>query len=220
MTSPISRERLRRLVEKVLDEFSSPDSGGQEAPDESPYGAGSTVSGPFSSAASFSPVPGPQGGNPSSRPGMDRRVAIGSDHGGFALKKRLKEVLAELGYEAIDVGTDSPQSCDYPDFAVKVGRQVQAGACHFGVMIDGAGIGSAMALNKMKGIRAATVHNEATAVNSREHNDANVLVLGSGQIHSGHAARLLRIWLRTGHAGGRHARRVEKINALDERHFE
>jgi len=151
---------------------------------------------------------------------MDRRVAIGSDHGGFALKKRLKEVLAELGYEAIDVGTDSPQSCDYPDFAVKVGRQVQAGACHFGVMIDGAGIGSAMALNKMKGIRAATVHNEATAVNSREHNDANVLVLGSGQIHSGHAARLLRIWLRTGHAGGRHARRVEKINALDERHFE
>ncbi len=148
--------------------------------------------------------------------GVERRVAIGSDHGGFALKRRLVEALRELGYEPIDVGTDSTDSCDYPDYAVKVGRQIQSGACRFGVMIDGAGIGSAMALNKMKGIRAATVHNEATAVNSREHNDANVLVLGSGQVHPGHAVRLLRIWLRTPHAGGRHARRVEKINALDE----
>jgi len=152
-------------------------------------------------------------GEPSS---AARRIAIGSDHGGFALKRRLKEVLLELGYEPVDVGTDSEQSCDYPDYAIQVGRQVQARACRFGVMIDGAGIGSAMALNKMKGIRAATVHNEATAINSREHNDANVLVLGSGQIHPGHAARLLRIWLRTQHAGGRHARRVAKINALDD----
>jgi ribose 5-phosphate isomerase B len=142
-------------------------------------------------------------------------VAVGSDHGGFALKRRLIEVLAELGHEAVDVGTHDTASCDYPDFAVAVGRQVQAGRCRFGLMIDGAGIGSAMALNKMAGIRAATVHNEATAVNSREHNDANVLVLGSGQMHPGHAARILRIWLRTEHAGGRHAKRVAKIDALD-----
>jgi ribose 5-phosphate isomerase B len=149
------------------------------------------------------------------QPGAARRVAIGSDHGGFTLKRRLIEMLGELGYEAVDVGTHSPASCDYPDFAIEVGRQIQGGACRLGVMIDGAGIGSAMALNKMRGIRAATVHNEATAVNSREHNDANVLVLGSAQIHAGHACSILRVWLKTEHAGGRHAKRVAKIDALD-----
>jgi len=149
------------------------------------------------------------------RPSGERRVAIGSDHGGFALKRTLKELLIELGYQAIDVGTHSTASCDYPDFAIKVGERVRSGDCRLGIMIDGAGIGSAMALNKMCGIRAATVHSEATAVNSREHNDANVLVLGSAQIHPGHAKRITRIWLSTEHAGGRHARRVDKINALD-----
>ena len=143
------------------------------------------------------------------------KVAIGSDHAGYKAKQRAIEALRELGAEVDDVGTHSEASCDYPDYAIEVGRRVQGGACRLGVMIDGAGIGSAMALNKMKGIRAATVHNEATAVNSREHNDANVLVLGSAQIHAGHACSILRVWLKTEHAGGRHAKRVAKIDALD-----
>lgn len=149
------------------------------------------------------------------QPGAERRVAIGADHGGFPLKEGLKELLAELKWEVLDVGTHSTQACDYPDLAVKVGQALQQGRCRLGIMIDGAGIGSAMALNKLAGIRAATVHSEATARNSREHNDANVLVLGSAQMHAGHARRITRIWLATEHAGGRHAKRVEKINALD-----
>jgi ribose 5-phosphate isomerase B len=143
------------------------------------------------------------------------RVAIGSDHGGFDLKRRLKELLLELGHRPVDVGTHAPASCDYPDFARKVGEAVRGGKAQLGIMIDGAGIGSAMVLNKMPGIRAATVHSEATAVNSRAHNDANVLVLGSMQMHPGHAARITRIWLQTPHEGGRHARRVSKIDAMD-----
>lgn len=194
----ISREQVRQLVEQALDEFAPGTPSVLEA------------------RASKPGAPKPGTIHPGVlKPGAAKRVAIGSDHGGFALKRRLKEVLAEAGYEAVDVGTHSQQSCDYPDFAIKVGQQVQAGACRFGVMIDGAGIGSAMALNKMRGVRAATVHNEATATNSREHNDANVLVLGSAQIHPGHASRILKIWLRTDHSGGRHARRVAKIDALD-----
>jgi ribose 5-phosphate isomerase B len=196
----ISRDQVRRLVEQILDDFAPPSAGALT----SPVTPGRATD------------PQPLAGTPCAlKPGAAKRVAIGSDHGGFALKRRLKEILAELGYEAVDVGTHSEQSCDYPDFAIKVGQQIQAGACRFGVMIDGAGIGSAMALNKMRGVRAATVHNEATASNSREHNDANVLVLGSAQIHPGHASRILRIWLRTDHSGGRHARRVAKIDALD-----
>ena len=152
---------------------------------------------------------------PRSDAASTRCVAIGSDHGGFDLKRRLLELLGELGVEAVDCGTYSASSCDYPDFAVAVGRAVQSGRCGLGIMIDGAGIGSAMALNKLPGIRAATVHSEATAVNSREHNDANVLVLGSLQMNPGHARRIVRIWLATPHAGGRHALRVDKINALD-----
>ncbi len=144
------------------------------------------------------------------------RVAIGSDHGGFDLKRQLCELLRERGFVPVDVGTDDRKSCDYPDFAWKVGDAVRRGRARWGIMIDGAGIGSAMTLNKMRGIRAATVHNEATAVNSRAHNDANVLVLGAAQMHPGHARRITRIWLETPHAGGRHARRVEKINRLDQ----
>jgi ribose 5-phosphate isomerase B len=148
-------------------------------------------------------------------PGSERRVAIGADHGGYELKCRLVELLVELGYEPYDVGTYSQEPVDYPDLAVKVARSVARREAWRGIMIDGAGLGSAMAANKIPGVRAATCHNEATAVNSREHNDANVLVLGSGQVNRGLARRLVRIWLRTEFAGGRHARRVDKIKALD-----
>lgn len=152
---------------------------------------------------------------PELAPGAERRVAIGADHGGYQLKCVLVELLQELGLEPYDVGTDSTGSVDYPDFALKVARAVARGEAHRGIMIDGAGIGSAMAANKVLGVRAATCHNETTVVNSREHNNANVLVLGSGQVNRGLAQRMVRIWLRTPFGGGRHQRRVDKIDALD-----
>lgn len=143
------------------------------------------------------------------------RVALGADHGGYALKESLKSVLAELGAEVEDVGTHSMDAVDYPDFAVAVARRVAEGACSVGIVIDAAGLGSCMAANKIRGVRAATCHDEASARNSREHNNANVLVLGARVLNRGHARRLVRTWLQTPFAGGRHARRVGKIDALD-----
>ncbi len=151
----------------------------------------------------------------SPKPGAEKRVAIGADHGGYELKCRLMDLLGELGYEPYDLGTHGPEAVDYPDYAVKVARTVARGEAWRGIMIDGAGIGSAMAANKVPGVRAATCHNEATAVNSREHNNANVLVLGSGQVNRGLARRMVRIWLQTSFGRGRHERRVDKIDALD-----
>jgi ribose 5-phosphate isomerase B len=172
-----------------------------------------------SSPPPLSPRPAPASAPaptaPRLAPGADRRIAIGADHGGFALKQQLVELLRELALEPVDVGTHDAGAVDYPDFAVKVARTVARGEAWRGIMIDGAGIGSAMAANKIAGVRAATVHNEATAVNSREHNDANVLVLGSGQVNRGLARRLVRLWLATDFAGGRHQKRVDKIIALD-----
>ena len=161
------------------------------------------------------PASAPAPAGPRLAPGADRRIAIGADHGGFALKQQLVELLRDLAWEPVDVGTHDGGAVDYPDFAVKVARTVARGEAWRGIMIDGAGIGSAMAANKIAGVRAATVHNEATAVNSREHNDANVLVLGSGQVNRGLARRLVRLWLATDFAGGRHQKRVDKIIALD-----
>jgi ribose 5-phosphate isomerase B len=143
------------------------------------------------------------------------RVALGADHGGYALKESLKGVLGELGVEVEDLGTHGTEAVDYPDVAAAVARRVAAGACGFGIVIDAAGLGSCIAANKIRGVRAATCHDEATARNSREHNNANVLVLGARVVHRGHARRLVRTWLQTPFAGGRHARRVGKIDALD-----
>lgn len=145
------------------------------------------------------------------------RVAIGADHGGFALKEALKPWIRDLGYEVEDAGTHSTDAVDYPDIAVAVAERVARAQCGLGILIDAAGLGSCMAANKMAGIRAATCHDEATARNSREHNNANILVLGSRVVHPGNARRLVRIWLATPFAGGRHARRVDKIDALDRR---
>lgn len=143
------------------------------------------------------------------------RVALGADHGGFALKERLRAALAELGVDVEDLGTHSTQAVDYPDIAVAVARRVATGDCAFGIVIDGAGLGSCMAANKVPRVRAATCHDEMTVRNSREHNDANVLVLGARVVHPGLARRLVRLWLGTPFAGGRHAARVAKIDALD-----
>jgi ribose 5-phosphate isomerase B len=144
-----------------------------------------------------------------------RRVALGSDHGGFEAKEFLKQYLQTLGYTVEDVGTHSKDSVDYPDFALKVARKVASGDCERGIMVDGAGIGSCMVCNKVKGIRAALCYDQKTAVNSREHNNANVLTLG-GPLHTPDTlAAIVKTWLATPFAGGRHWARVNKIMAVE-----
>jgi ribose 5-phosphate isomerase B len=142
-------------------------------------------------------------------------VALGADHGGFPLKEHLKATLAELGHEVLDLGTGDIQAVDYPDFAVAVARAVAEGRAWRGIMVDGAGIGSAMAANKVRGVRAALCYDLTTAQNAREHNDANVLTLGGTLIGTRLAVDIVRTFLATEFGGGRHARRVDKINSLD-----
>ena len=147
--------------------------------------------------------------------GRHRPVVLGADHGGYELKEFLKRFLLESGYEARDLGTDSTASVDYPDFAGAVAQAVASGAAWRGIVIDSAGIGSAMAANKVPGVRAAQCYDRATARNSREHNDANVLSLGARLLTPEQAREIVRVWLETGFAGGRHQRRVDKITAIE-----
>jgi ribose 5-phosphate isomerase B len=144
-----------------------------------------------------------------------RRVTIGSDHGGYEVKEKIKAFLTSLGYRITDVGTDSTDSVDYPDFAEKVAAKVASGECERGIMIDGAGIGSSMACNKIKGIRAALCYDIKTVINSREHNNANVLTLGGPMHTDDEFFEMTKVWLSTRFAGGRHWRRVNKIMALE-----
>jgi ribose 5-phosphate isomerase B len=148
----------------------------------------------------------------------ERVVALGADHGGFELKEILKAHLREWGYRVLDLGTDSAQSVDYPDFAEAVARAVSRGEAWRGIVIDSAGIGSSIAANKVPGARAALCYDLATARNSREHNDANILSLGAKMISAETAREILALWLETPFAGGRHQRRVDKIRAIEDRH--
>jgi ribose 5-phosphate isomerase B len=145
------------------------------------------------------------------------RIALGNDHGGFAYKETLKPFIAELGWQILDVGTDSEQSCDYPDFAYAVARAVVLGKADLGVMIDGAGLGSAMVCNKVVGIRAACAYNEFTAWNARAHNQANVLTLGSRTLGIEVCKRIVQTFLATDFEGGRHTARVDKITDVERR---
>jgi ribose 5-phosphate isomerase B len=146
-----------------------------------------------------------------------RGVALGADHGGYAMKEDLKSFLGGLGYEVIDCGTHSQSSVDYPDLAYAVARLVSDGRAWRGIIVDGAGIGSCMAANKVPGVRAAMCYDHATAVNSREHNDANVLTLGGMLLGANLARQVVKVWLETDFGGGRHARRVDKIMAIERR---
>lgn len=147
-----------------------------------------------------------------------KTIAIGADHGGFPLKERLAFKLREAGWEVTDCGTDSHESVDYPDFAHAVARKVASGECSWGIVVDGAGIGSAMAANKVPGVRAATCYDISSARNSREHNHANVLSLGAGLIGEGLAWQIVEEWLATDWGGDRHARRVAKIDAIEQQY--
>ena len=145
----------------------------------------------------------------------EKTVALGSDHGGFALKNTLLPIFTGLGLCVNDIGTHNEQPVDYPDIARQVAEIVASGKATRGVIIDGAGIGSAIVANKFPGIRAALCYDKATARNSREHNDSNVLTLGGRLLTPGQAEDVLRVWLSTPFAGGRHAARVQKIAEIE-----
>lgn len=142
-------------------------------------------------------------------------VVLGADHGGFALKEALKPWVAELGFSPLDVGTHSTEPVDYPVFAARVADTVADGRARFGIMVDGAGLGSSMVANKIAGIRAALCYDITTANNAREHNNANVLTLGGTLLGERLAREIVREFLTTPFGGGRHQRRVAMIDALD-----
>ena len=145
----------------------------------------------------------------------ERTVAIGSDHGGYRLKEALKPLIVSLGLSVRDVGVSDEKPADYPDIAHMVAKLVASGTAARGVVIDGAGIGSCMAANKVPGIRAALCYDKASAKNGREHNDSNVLTLGARLLTETQAEDVLRTWLETPFAGGRHQARVQKIMDIE-----
>jgi ribose 5-phosphate isomerase B len=144
-----------------------------------------------------------------------KMIAVGADHGGFKMKEELKVFLTEAGHRVHDFGTNSADAVDYPDFAHAVARAVADGTVDLGIMIDGAGVGSAMTANKVPGVRAAACYTVAVARNSREHNDANVLTLGSSTITSAQMREIVGAWLATEITEDRHRKRVSKIEAID-----
>ncbi len=187
-----TEHEIRALVRQVLAEMAG------EAPSSAPSAEAAGTRGAVGAAA---------------------RVAVGADHGGFALKETLAAFLGELGYDAVDCGTTGTGSVDYPDFAHEVARRVASGECRWGIVVDGAGIGSCMTANKVPGVRAALCYDLSSARNSREHNLANVLTLGAGLIGEGLAKQIVRTWLETPWGAGRHERRVEKITAVERRYL-
>ncbi|MBI2939693.1 MAG: ribose 5-phosphate isomerase B [Chloroflexi bacterium] len=148
---------------------------------------------------------------------IEVRIAIGSDHAGLALKQELVRWLGEAGYECQDFGTHSTASCDYPDFARAVGEAVASGEFERGILVCGTGIGVSITANKVPGVRAAVCLDTFSARMSREHNDANVLCLGSRVVGVGLAQDLADIWLRTPFSGDeRHSRRIRKIAEVEQ----
>jgi len=141
-------------------------------------------------------------------------IAVGADHGGFQMKEELKVLLSELGHKVQDFGAYSEEAVDYPDFAHAVAGAVANGSSDLGIMIDGAGVGSAMTANKVPGVRAAACYSVEVARNSREHNDANVLTLGSKTINSKQMRDIVMTWLSTEITEERHRKRVAKIDAI------
>jgi ribose 5-phosphate isomerase B len=146
---------------------------------------------------------------------LSKVVAVGADHGGYKMKEELMQLLTELGHRVRDFGTNSEDAVDYPDFAHAVGRAVAKGSADCGIVIDGAGVGSAMAANKVPGVRAAACYSVAVARNSREHNDANVLTLGSKTISNAEMKEIVRAWLTTEIKEERHRKRVAKITSIE-----
>lgn len=143
------------------------------------------------------------------------KIALGSDHRGFEAKERISALIKSLGHSVVDHGATSQDACDYPDTAQAVATDVAAGRVERGVLMCGSGLGMSIAANKVSGVRAALCHDELTAQLSRRHNDANVLCLPADLIGDALMQSMVRTWLTTEFEGGRHARRVEKIRAIE-----
>ncbi|MFQ5557140.1 MAG: RpiB/LacA/LacB family sugar-phosphate isomerase [Acidimicrobiales bacterium] len=193
---PLPETEIRAIVRRVVDSVVVP--ADAASPPAADVGAG---------------APDDRGSGDGSR---GERIALGSDHGGYRLKKELVVKLGVAGYDVVDCGTDGPDAVDYPDFAHAVACQVADGSCRWGIVIDGAGIGSAMVANKVPGVRAALCYDLSTARNSREHNHANVLTLGAGLVAPGLAWQIVQEWLSVPWGGDRHARRVAKITDIEQ----
>jgi ribose 5-phosphate isomerase B len=153
------------------------------------------------------------------RPQDAETIAVGADHGGYELKQAIIEHLRQQDLSVHDCGCVSTEAVDYPDFAHAVANLVGTGVCRWGIIVDGAGIGSCMAANKVPGVRAALCYDLSSARNSREHNHANVLTLGAGMIGTGLARQIVDEWLATPWGPDRHARRVAKITDIEQRYL-
>ena len=143
------------------------------------------------------------------------KIAVASDHRGYVVKGKILALIAELGHEALDMGTDSSESVDYPDYGAKVAQAISSGAVDRGILICGTGMGMCITANKFAGVRACTCHDDLTAEMSRRHNDANVLCLSADLLGDRLVNRMVEIWLKTHFEAGRHARRVEKITRIE-----
>ena len=148
----------------------------------------------------------------------DMTIVVGSDHAGFEMKEQVCQYLQSQDVTVEDMGCNSTDSCDYPDFALAVGEKIRSGACQLGILICGSGVGMAIAVNKVPGIRAANVFDPEIAGLAREHNNANVLTLGSRFLTLEKAQEIVEKFLTTEFAGNRHAKRVDKISAIEERY--
>ncbi len=143
------------------------------------------------------------------------KIAVASDHRGFAIKSKILQMITEAGHEAIDLGTDSIESVDYPDFAGQVAKSVSSGTIDRGILICGSGLGMCIVANKFPGVRATQCHDDLSAEMSRLHNDSNVLCLSADMLGDKLINRMINIWLKTKFEGGRHARRLEKIAEIE-----
>jgi len=197
----IDDAEIHRIVQKVLGQLSGP------AP---------AAAAPATQPVNQEPAPAHQ---PELKGGVLKVVAIGADHGGFELKENLRAYITELGFDVRDVGAYNKNSVDYPDFAHEVASRVASGKAWRGIMIDGAGIGSCIVANKVPGVRAGMAYDLSSAINSREHNDTNVLTLGAGLIGVNLARQIVKTWLATEFGGGRHAPRVDKITAVEKQYL-
>jgi ribose 5-phosphate isomerase B len=184
----ISETDIRNIVQKVMAQTSTPGQTAVTQPADQPCASG-----------------------------KKRTIAVGSDHGGYDLKTTVIAYLQEMGHTVIDCGTHSKEAVDYPDFAFAVADKVRQGIACRGIVIDAAGIGSCMAANKVPGVRAAMCVDYATASNSREHNNANVLSLGAGLLGVNQIKLIIKTFLETDFGGGRHARRVDKITDIEKK---
>lgn len=142
-------------------------------------------------------------------------IVIGSDHGGYELKQAVAELLAERSLDFEDYGTDGTDSVDYPDFAERVAKAVSTGKAEAGILICGTGIGMSISANKFSGVRAALVHDEFTAQMAREHNNANILVMGGRVLSRALGLKLVEVWLDSTYEGGRHQNRLDKISVIE-----